>query len=47
MYLQWNCKTATGHICKKKYISKSCNLQLSNEPKNTKNGPKSVEKLNY
>jgi hypothetical protein len=39
-----NCKTNTGHICKVKHRPKSCNLQLSNEPKKVKIGEELVEK---
>jgi hypothetical protein len=39
-----NCKTNTGHICKVKHRPKSCNLQLSNEPKKAKIGKELVEK---
>ena len=42
-----NCKASTEHINNIKHAPKSSNLQLSNKPKNAKNGPELVEKLNY
>jgi len=41
---QLNCKTNTGHIHKVKHRPESCNSQLSNAPKNIKNGAELVEK---
>ena len=34
-----NCEMNTGHINILKHIPKSCNLDLSNAPKNTKHCP--------
>jgi len=36
---KFNCETNTGHINKVKDRPEICKLELSNEPKNTKNGP--------
>ena len=41
------CKTNTGHINKVGHPPESCDLGLSNEPKNAKNGPVWVKKINY
>ena len=42
-----NCEMNTGHINTLKYVPKICNLDLSNAPKNAKNDPVLVKKLNY
>jgi len=42
-----NCKTNTGHIYKFKHPPESCNFQLSNAPRNIKNGSQLVKKLSY
>ena len=41
------CEMNTGHIDTLKYVPKGYNLGLSNSPKNAKNGPVLVKKLNY
>ena len=41
---KFNCETGTGHINKLKHSSKRCDSQLSNAPKNVKNGSESVKK---
>ena len=45
--LHSNCEMNTGHINTLKHPPESCNLDLSNAPKNTKNGPVWVKKLNH
>ena len=41
------CEVNTGCIDTLKHVPESCNLDLSNAPKNAKNGPVWVNKLNY
>ena len=45
--LDLNCEVNTGYINKLKHFPESCNLDISNAPKNAKNGLVSVKKLNY
>ena len=42
-----SCEVNTGHINTLEHVHKRCNLYPSNTPKNTKNGPVLVKKLNY
>ena len=42
-----DCGINTGHINTLRHIPKFFNLDLSNAPKNAKNGSVSVKKLNY
>ena len=42
-----SCEMNTGHINTLRDIPESCNLDLSNAPKNAKNGPVWVKKLDY
>jgi hypothetical protein len=39
---KFNCETSTGHINKLKRSLERCNSQLSNAPKNIKNGSESL-----
>ena len=45
--LDLSCEINTGCINKLEHVPNICNLDLSNEPKNAKNGPVSVKKLNH
>ena len=45
--LDLSCEVNSGCIDTLKHVPESCNLDLPNTLKNTKNGPVWVNKLNY